>query len=293
MQPLSKVFSYIKIPIWKSHVFHKDKTKNGVIAYERFGSRQWLVISFKPIRKCNIFLEPRADFIFCCSSSPSLAVSEKEDNISFNYYQLYNMNPAETTRSSTLVDLHKLEKDPQASPESFPTLVLNADFQPVSYYPLSLWPWYETIKAVLLEKVVVLETYEKVIRSPSLSLQLPSVVALKEFRKLTGREPIFTRFNVFLRDDFVCQYCGKRYSCVNLSFDHIIPRSRGGRSCWTNVVTACFPCNFKKGSRLIEETKDMKLLKYPKRPTFYELQVKAKKLAPKISHTTWKAYLAT
>ncbi|GJQ08410.1 hypothetical protein GpartN1_g201.t1 [Galdieria partita] len=300
---------YIKIPIWRNQLysfhFQKEVQRNGNTDYERniFRTRL-LVINFKPARKCKSYLD-YPELILCCSSSvskPSVSETEdeeginssSEDKVFFNYYALYDNTPVELKRSSSKsshFDLHKLERDPNTSPNSFPTLVLNADFQPVSYYPLSLWPWYETIKAVLLDKAVVLETYEKIIRSPSMSLKLPSVVALKEFRRMTGRQPIFTRFNVFLRDDFICQYCGKRCRSADLSFDHIVPRSRGGHSCWTNVVTACFHCNFKKGSRLIEETRDMRLLKYPRRPTFYELQVKAKQLSPKISHTSWNAYL--
>lgn len=296
---------YIKTPVWRKQVYFFclqkscNKTSNDSERNSFRSSCFGTSLERKPTRKWNNTYFQSPQHMWCCLDR-KLAISEEQkidtsvdDKSSFDYYQFYLLNSGESewnSRSSYL-DLHKLDKDPNTSPNAFPTLVLNADFQPVSYYPLSLWPWYETIKAVLLEKVVVLESYEKIIRSPSLSLRLPSVVALKEFRRMTGRQPIFTRFNVFLRDDFTCQYCGKRHRFADLSFDHIIPRSRGGKSCWTNVVTACFHCNFKKGSRLIEETKDMKLLKYPRSPTFYELQIKAKKLSPKISHTSWNAYL--
>ncbi len=114
------------------------------------------------------------------------------------------------------------------SPNGFPALVLNADFRPLSYYPLSLWCWQDAIKAVFLERVNIVANYEKAVRSPTFEMQLPSVVSLKSFVK-PSTHPAFTRFNVFLRDRFSCQYCG---SGDDLTFDHILPRSRGGQTTW-------------------------------------------------------------
>ena len=88
----------------------------------------------------------------------------------------------------------------------WPVLVLNADFRPLSYYPLSLWSWQDAIKAVFLDRVNIVEHYDRAVRSPTFEIQLPSVVSLKSFVKPTTH-PAFTRFNVFLRDRFVCQYC--------------------------------------------------------------------------------------
>ena len=90
--------------------------------------------------------------------------------------------------------------------QGYPALVLNADFRPLSYFPLSLWPWQEAVKAVFLERVNIVSEYDRVVRSPSLEMRLPSVIALKEYVHL-DRRPAFTRFNVFLRDSFECQYC--------------------------------------------------------------------------------------
>ena len=89
----------------------------------------------------------------------------------------------------------------------WPALVLNADFRPLSYYPLSLWSWQDAIKAVFLDRVNIVANYEKAVRSPSFEMLLPSVVSLKTFVK-PSTNPAFTRFNVFLRDRFACQYCG-------------------------------------------------------------------------------------
>ena len=95
-------------------------------------------------------------------------------------------------------------------PDNCPALVLNADFRPLSYFPLSLWPWYEAIKAVFLDRVNIIAEYDRVVRSPSFEMRLPSVISLKEYIP-SARRPAFTRFNVFLRDRFSCQYCGERF----------------------------------------------------------------------------------
>jgi 5-methylcytosine-specific restriction endonuclease McrA len=134
-------------------------------------------------------------------------------------------------------------------PDNCPALVLNADHRPLSYFPLSLWSWQDAIKAVFLERVNILEEYDRVVRSPSFEMKIPSVVSLKTYIR-PARNPAFTRFNLFLRDRFECQYCGDE---EDLTFDHVIPRSRGGRTTWENVVTACAPCNLRKGDRTLEQ----------------------------------------
>ena len=135
----------------------------------------------------------------------------------------------------------------------FPALVLNADFRPLSYYPLSLWSWQDAIKAVFLERVNIVEEYDQAVHSPSLEMKLPSVVSLKTFVK-PSTHPAFTRFNVFLRDRFSCQYCGSR---DDLTFDHLLPRSRGGKTTWSNVVAACSDCNLRKGAMTTRRSADV------------------------------------
>ena len=146
--------------------------------------------------------------------------------------------------------------------EKCPALVLNADFRPLSYYPLSLWCWQDAVKSVFLERVSIVSNYKRKIRSPSFEMNLPSVIALKNFIKPT-EHPSFTRFNVFLRDKFLCQYCG---SDQELTFDHLLPRSKGGQTNWDNVVTACSSCNVKKGGRLLKNS-DMTLNQDPFQPS--------------------------
>ena len=128
-------------------------------------------------------------------------------------------------------------------PDSCPALVLNADYTPLSYYPLSLWPWQTAVKAVFLERVDIVAQYERKVHSPSFEMSLPSVIALSQYVR-PSEYPAFTRFNLFLRDRFSCQYCGDGYE---LTFDHVIPRAQGGRTTWENVATACAPCNLRKG----------------------------------------------
>lgn len=171
-------------------------------------------------------------------------------------------------------------------PSGWPCLVLNADYRPLSYYPLSLWPWQEVVKAVFLDRVDVISTYEQTVRSPSFEMQLPSVVSLKTFVP-QERPPAFTRFNLFLRDSFCCQYCGAR---EDLTFDHVQPRSRGGRTSWENIVTACARCNLAKGGRTPREA-GMKPFHAPRRPSAHELQDRGRKFPPHYLHQSWLDYL--
>jgi len=171
----------------------------------------------------------------------------------------------------------------------FPALVLNADFRPLSYFPLSVWCWQDAVRAVFLDRVSVLSEYSFEVRSPSTRVRLPSVVALKDFVP-TARRPAFTRFNVFLRDTFQCQYCGGRRPAPELTFDHVVPRCRGGQTSWHNVVTACGPCNLKKGSQLPHECK-MFPLAIPSQPTIWQLQDNGRNFPPNYLHASWRDYL--
>ena len=156
--------------------------------------------------------------------------------------------------------------------ESCPTLVLNADYRPLSYFPLSLWGWQDTVKAVFLERVDILSEYDREVRSPGFKMRLPSVIALREYVS-PSRYPAFTRFNVFLRDSFRCQYCDMRKPTPELTFDHVIPRCKGGHTTWENVVTACGYCNTMKGGQLPQQC-GMHPHRAPWRPQSSDLQKK-------------------
>ena len=170
-----------------------------------------------------------------------------------------------------------------------PALVLNADYRPLSYYPLSLWGWQDVVKAVFLERVNIVQKYERVVSSPSFQIELPSVIALKEYVR-QSRNPAFTRFNVFLRDRFCCQYCNKPFLANELTFDHVIPRSKGGKTNWENVVAACSLCNFRKGSRELKSS-GMKVRKKPFKPSVEGLMNKGRKFPPNYLHDSWMEFL--
>ena len=174
------------------------------------------------------------------------------------------------------------------APDGCPALVLNADFRPLSYFPLSLWSWQDSLKAVFLDRVDVVAEYETTVRSPTFEMKLPSVIALRQYVN-HARSPAFTRFNVFLRDAFSCQYCGDTNRDM-LTFDHVIPRSRGGKTTWGNIVAACSPCNLKKGGRMPAQAK-MHPYHAPRQPSMYELNEKGRAFPPNYLHESWQDYL--
>lgn len=176
-----------------------------------------------------------------------------------------------------------------ATLERYQALVLNADYRPLSYFPLSLWPWQEAIKAAFLERVNIVSEYDRLVRSPSREVRLPSVISLKRYIPM-ARRPAFTRFNVFLRDRFSCQYCGFGAPTEELTFDHVVPRSRGGRTTWENVVAACMTCNRAKGDRLPRESR-MQPRVEPEVPTVRLLQHNGRAFRPDFLHESWSDYL--
>ncbi len=168
----------------------------------------------------------------------------------------------------------------------FPALVLNADYRPLSYYPLSLWPWQEAIKAVFLDRVSIIAEYDEEVRSQRQAFRIPSVVVLKDYVKPQKRVA-FTRFNLFLRDGFECQYCGAK---GELTFDHVVPRSRGGVTSWENVVAACSPCNLRKANRSLRHS-GLSLRRPARRPTPEEMHAIGRRFPPNHLHQTWMDFL--
>ena len=188
-----------------------------------------------------------------------------------------------TTLNFAISLISSVEKVPL---EKCPALVLNADFRQLSYYPLSIWCWQDAVKSVFLDRVSIVSNYKRKIRSPSFEMNLPSVIALKSFIQ-PSKNPNFTRFNVFLRDKFACQYCGDR---KDLTFDHLLPKSRGGLTDWNNVVTACSSCNVKKGGKLYKDC-DLKLASKPYAPTVEDLHRNGRNFPPNFLHESWMDYL--
>ncbi len=138
-------------------------------------------------------------------------------------------------------------------------LVLNNN-----YTPLSICSVRRAICLMVTNKVEVLINYQKRIHSPSISFPIPSVIKLKSYVHYTRMSVALTRKNILTRDHYACQYCGRTQP--PLTVDHILPRERGGGDNWENLVTACGPCNSRKGNRTPEEA-GMRLLKPPIRPT--------------------------
>ena len=173
--------------------------------------------------------------------------------------------------------------------DGYPALALNADFRPLSYFPLSLWSWQEALKAVFLDRVSVISEYDVKARSPSQEFALPSVIALKEYIPM-NRRPAFTRFNVFLRDGFTCQYCGNRYENRDLNLDHVIPREKGGPTTWENVVCSCIKCNTRKANKLPVQA-NMFPLTEPRKPRWRPFFGQG---APKrLGHSSWSHFVGS
>ena len=169
------------------------------------------------------------------------------------------------------------------------TLVLNADMQPLSWGPLSVWPWQDALVAVLQGRVRQVSSYDVEVHSVRQSFKVPSVVALKDYHR--RKKVSFTRYHVFLRDSFSCQYCNKRFETPELTFDHVLPKSRGGTTCLTNIVTCCAKHNLQKGSKTLRES-GLNLARKPFQPSPSQLDAIARRIMPQEKlHETWLDYL--
>jgi 5-methylcytosine-specific restriction endonuclease McrA len=163
--------------------------------------------------------------------------------------------------------------------DGFRTLVLNADYSPFSVIPLSAINWRDAIVGVILDKYDIVKEYEGIaIRSPSVTIPLPSIVAAREYRNPDQTIP-FSKNNIFLRDEYTCQYCGHEFAGSELTFDHVIPRSKGGGTDWYNIVSACDSCNRKKGNNehWVSPIGKKGPLKKPYKPSYFDLAGKMKK----------------
>jgi 5-methylcytosine-specific restriction endonuclease McrA len=144
-------------------------------------------------------------------------------------------------------------------------LVLNA-----SYEPLSLVSVRRAVVLLLREKAELLEGTQQMLRSSNRLIPVPLVIRLVHYVRLPHRKVPSTRAAVMLRDAFACQYCGEQPGRHYLTVDHVVPRSRGGKHNWENLVTACTRCNQKKGSLTPEEA-SMQLIRRPFEPSYVAL----------------------
>ena len=174
------------------------------------------------------------------------------------------------------------------------TLILNKDGSPLSLVPLSIVSWQVAVRLISLGKVRVLKNYDNwCVRSPSITMPVPSIVICTDYVKWTKKIK-YSRSNVYLRDDYTCQLqstskCKQNHGKApetELTLDHVVPRSLGGKTSWTNVVTSCQTCNSEKGNNHAIKPK-----KAPYKPTYYEIFAKRKKHPIRIRDPEWVLYL--
>jgi len=143
------------------------------------------------------------------------------------------------------------------------TLLLNASFE-----PLKIISWQRAITLLFAGKVEVIEEYSKEIHSVTFSVKLPSILRLLKYVKVKKSRIVkFSRANIYARDKYTCQYCNTGFRSEELTFDHVIPVSRGGTKSWENIVTACIECNRRKGGLTPPEA-GMKLVQKPVEPSW-------------------------
>ena len=165
-------------------------------------------------------------------------------------------------------------------------LLLNANAQPISYLPLSTIEWKDAILYMYHQKCSVLEWYDDwLVRSPSWETKVPAVIMLKDYVK-QKTQVRFSKYNVFLRDEYVCLYCEDSVTRNTATLDHVIPLSKGGKTDWLNIVTACGKCNSIKANKMGIQPKYK-----PYRPDYWELVQKRKMLPFTVKHPSWENWL--
>ena len=166
------------------------------------------------------------------------------------------------------------------------TLILNA-----SYEPMGIVKWERAICMWLDDKVEILATYSERVYDSIRDWcgKMPAVVRLLSYVNLTVKTVKFSRINVFARDEFRCQYCGEQPGTANLTYDHVLPKSRGGKTCWNNIATCCIECNWKKSNQTPKEA-GMTLRSKPYTPDRRPLLRKLVFTAPN-SPDEWRDYL--
>lgn len=133
------------------------------------------------------------------------------------------------------------------------------------YLPLKIIRWQDAVKMKYEGTAEVVAEYEDVIASPSVTWKMPAVMRLRSIPRAQKRGVNFSRLNVYQRDGYRCQYCGGKFPIAALSYDHVVPRSAGGRTDWLNIVTACKACNTRKANHSCDDA-GMWPLKPPARP---------------------------
>lgn len=166
--------------------------------------------------------------------------------------------------------------------DHFRTLLLDA-----TWNPIKIISWQRALSLDFQGKVVIAETYDRMVRSAHAEFILPAVIALRHFHRVAPLRVHYSKRNVFARDGFACQYCGAQPGQNNLTLDHVHPSSRGGKTRWENVVAACEPCNHRKANQTPAEA-GMVLKTIPFQPAPSNSGLIGSRVAP----PEWKVYLA-
>lgn len=164
-------------------------------------------------------------------------------------------------------------------------LVLNASFE-----PLHVVTWQRALQLLFQGKVEVVEESEKEIRTVRFTIKVPAVLRLLTYIPIKNKKHIvrFSRSNIFIRDNHTCQYCGVKFGKSHLTLDHVIPIVQGGKKCWENIVTACKPCNQRKGGRTPQQA-HLSIIRKPRRPTW--LPSATFQVGVSVTPERWKIYM--
>lgn len=156
------------------------------------------------------------------------------------------------------------------------------------YEPIRIISWQRAMTLLTLDKVDVVEEYDAEIRAMSLVVRVPAVVRLRKTFRRFAKPVKFSRVNIYARDGHRCQYCGAKCSIAELTYDHVVPRSRGGKTTWDNIVSCCYACNARKANRTPAEA-NMALRSKPARPKWLpsvEIRVSARSVPD-----AWRDYV--
>jgi 5-methylcytosine-specific restriction endonuclease McrA len=135
------------------------------------------------------------------------------------------------------------------------------------YEPIKIISWQRAMTLLTLDKVEVVAQYDAEIRAMSVIVKVPAVIRLVKAFRRHAKLVKFSRVNIYARDGYRCQYCSARCTISGLTYDHVIPRSRGGRTTWENIVSCCYACNARKANRTPGEAR-MTLRATPARPAW-------------------------
>ncbi len=157
------------------------------------------------------------------------------------------------------------------------------------YEPIKVISWRRAIALISLGKVEVIEEYDDAeIRAVSVVIKVPAVVRLLRSFRRHAKPVKFSRANIYARDQHRCQYCGIRCSISELTYDHVVPRSKGGRTSWENIATCCYQCNARKAARTPAQA-GMRLRSVPVRPHW--IAAVTIRLSTKSMPAAWRDYL--